>query len=346
MINEVSSFLTHGELMKPGIYRDIPNADYHAGPGVSKSMLDVLAQRSPLHLHHLRTAANDNERTPTPAQMIGTAFHSLLLEPGAFDEQYVQPFVMPEGALVTIDDLKAELKDAGEKVGGTKPELIERLKAARPHVVIGDELKQQYAVTNAGRTILQPEQWEQLIRMRDAVMAHPAARALLSVKGWSELSAYWTDPVTGELCRCRPDYWRHDGVIIDVKTTEDASEEAFARSIASWRYHVQNPFYIDGCAEALRQSDNYSAFDGNPPPVSTAFVFLAVEKTACVVNGKSMGVAVYVLDADSVALGRALYRANLDTYAQCVASGEWPGYGDRIKPIRLPAWEFSRNVAA
>jgi hypothetical protein len=333
--------------MKPGVYAGVSNADYHGGEGVSKSMLDVLADRSPLHLHYMRTAANDNERQPTPAQRIGTMFHALLLEPDEFDRTHVLPCVIPEGALVTVDDIKGALKDAGEKVTGTKSELTERLKAVRPESIFADEVKQQFAISNAGRTIMTHEEWEQLRNMRDAVMAHPAASALLSVQGWAELSAFWVDGQTGELCRCRPDFWRKDGVLVDVKTTEDASPEEFARSIANWRYHVQHAMYVDGITETLLQASERnlnSAFPDGIPPVPKAFVFLAVEKSACVVNGQAKGVAVYVLDEESVRLGGALYHRDLGRYAHCNTTGVWPGYGDKLQSITLPAYEFSKNA--
>lgn len=345
--------------MKPGVYAGISNADYHNGPGVSKSMLDVIAQSSPLHLYHLRNAANDNQRQPTPAQRIGTMFHALLLEPELFDETHCLPCVVPDDALVTSDDIKAALKDAGEKVSGTKPELVERLKAVRPDAKIADEIKHSYAVANAGRTIMTPEEWHQLSNMRDAVNAHPVARRLLPVDGHAELSVYWTDEQTGELCRCRPDFWRRDGILVDLKTTEDASPEAFAKSLANWRYHVQHPFYVDGVTAALRQAseENLRAVFGDEvPQPPKAFVFLAVEKTACVVDGKAKGVAVYVLDhADellddepgavgSVELGRALYRRDLAVYAECKRTGMWPGYSERIQQIRVPGYEFTRHA--
>jgi exodeoxyribonuclease VIII len=390
--------------MKPGIYDGITNAEYHGGAGVSKSMLDVLAERSPLHLHYLRTAANENDRVPTPAQAIGTAFHALVLEPGEFIKDYclglrqsdfphaidsseqLRAMVakLNEGRLPklsttgTKDELVAriventphgsqegrdaclhgcqamkgaELKACIEKMNegrtgllpttGTIPQLVEILRANGKEVTLWSDIKAEWLQNNGHRNILEPEEWDQLHRMRDAVMAHPAARALLTnAPGMAEQSVYWVDEATGTLCRCRPDYWRVDGIIVDVKTTEDASPEAFAKSIGGWRYHVQHPYYLDGVNAAIKQGGKPSWLKVNE---CKAFAFLAVEKTACVVNGQAKGVAVYVLDDASIDLGRAQYQRDLAKYAECLQSGTWPGYGDGVETISLPQYIFSRN---
>lgn len=316
--------------MQPGIYDNISNADYHGGPGISKSGLDLI-HRSPMHYKSVVDAANDN--TPTIAQAFGSAFHEFILEPASFDESHCLPFVPPEGALVTSDDIKAVLKDAGEKVTGTKPELIQRLKAIQPDAVILDELKQAYAVANAGRTILQPDAWVALQGMRESIMAHPAASSLLCAPGVAERSVYWNDPVTGVLCRCRPDYWRHDGIVVDLKSTDDASPEGFAKSIANWRYHTQHPFYLDGINTMREQAKRTDIAKAK------AFVFIAVEKKV------PYAVGVYVLDSESVELGRIESRADLDKYADCVQSGEWPGYDKAIATISLPGWKLAKAAA-
>lgn len=301
-------------------------------------MLNTLRDKSPMHLKASRDAANDNERQPTPAMRIGTAFHMLVLEPHLFDESYVLPMVLPEDALSTTDDLKAALKDVGEKVSGTKPELISRLKAVRPDAKIADELKQQYAIQNAGRTIISIEERDQLYAMRDAVMAHPAARALLTgCKYVTEHSAYAVDPETGELRRVRPDCWRFDGIVADLKTTEDASPEGFARSIAKYGYDVQAPYYLDTLNLALEQSEHDDF--AKHPLSAKAFVFIAVEKSF------PHAVEVYALDADSDAIGRAKYRNSLDRYAECKRTSIWPGYSDgTVRVIRLPEWHLNQNA--
>jgi exodeoxyribonuclease VIII len=390
--------------LKPGIYDGISNADYHGGVGVSKSMLDVLAERSPLHLHHLRTTANDSARVPTPAQAIGTAFHALLLEPAEFVKEYClglrqsdAPDAIVErdqlvamvtklnegrlpklstsgakaelvarviqacadsGALMgteetaalngsSIAELKADLEEFNKlrlgllPTAGTMEQLATILRDNGTQVRLWKDVKAEWLANNGHRTVLEPEVWDQLQNMREAVMAHPAARALLSIKGRAEQSVYWVDEATGELCRCRPDWWRVDGVIVDLKTTEDASPEGFAKSIGGWRYHVQHPYYLDGVNAAMQQGGKPGWLMADK---AKAFVFLAVEKTACVVNGQAKGVAVYVLSQDSVALGRAQYKQDLALYAQCNSTDTWPGYGDKIQNISVPQWLLARNA--
>lgn len=395
--------------MQPGIYDGISNAEYHSGPGESKSLLD-LVRRSPVHYAARKVAANDNEpHTPTPAQMIGTAFHALLLEPKEFAKDYclaLRPQDVPE-AVDSKDQLLAMVAEvnAGRKAklstSGTKDELVARIReahgsatvdvptpdggkveiaglslaalksciselnetrtgllpttgtmesiaqslrdAGRP-VTLWADVKAEWLRNNGERTVLSQDQWDQLHQMRDAVMAHPAASALLTgAPGVAERSVYWRDPVTGLLCRCRPDHWRADGIIVDVKTTEDASPEAFARSIANWRYHVQHAYYLDGI-NTMRSQYKPAGLDLPMPAEARAFVFLAVEKSARVVNGVALGVAVYVLDNESVQLGRLEYQQDLARIAECTRSGVWPGYGDKIMSLSLPQWELAKNA--
>lgn len=385
--------------MNPGIYDNLSNADYHGGPGESKSLLD-LVRRSPAHYRARKLAANDDHKA-TPAQAIGTAFHALLLEPQEFSRTYclalrqqdvpdaiedrdqlvamvqelnkgrlpklstsgnkdelvarIREHIAPDATDGTMLDMKlADLKRWIEDANltrpgllptsGTRHELADLLRANGRQVSLWSDVQAEWLRNNSHRQVLTAEQWDQLHRMRDAVMAHPAASALLTgAPGVAERSVYWRDPVTGLLCRCRPDFWRQDGIVVDVKTTEDASPEGFARSILNWRYHVQHAYYLDGI-NMMR--DQYRPVDLDlPMPVQArAFVFLAVEKSACVVDGQAMGVAVYVLDQQSVDLGRIEYREDLARIAECQRTGVWPGYSPRIESLSLPAFHLAKNA--
>jgi exodeoxyribonuclease VIII len=149
--------------------------------------------------------------------------------------------------------------------------------------------------------------------MSAAVQAHPAAAALLQ-QGKAEQSFWWDDLPTGMRCKCRPD-WYYGSTVVDIKTTTDASPQAFARSVATFGYHIQAAHYLAGLHGAER------------------FVFVAVEKTY------PHAVAVYELDSEALALGRTMRDNGMDVIAGCHAAGVWPGYGDTvIQTISLPKW--------
>lgn len=379
--------------MQPGVYDNLSNADYHGGPGISKSGLDLIA-RSPMHFKAKRDSANDN--VPTPAQAIGTAFHAITLEPQVFTSEYTLalrrsdvPDAIDEretlvamvqeinkGRLAKLPtsgskseqlarilsaydecdaakidvvryglgdlehkssaELKAELARLNESrpgllpTAGNRHELAQLLRDHGRPVTLWSDTMEEWQRNNGHRQVLAGDAWEQVHAMRNSVMDHPAASRLLSAPGRAELSVYWRDPVTGVLCRCRPDFWRDDGIVVDLKSTEDASPEGFAKSIANWRYDVQAPYYVDGInlmREQAGRSDIAKA---------KAFVFIAVEKKA------PYAVGVYLLDAESIEHGRVKYRACLDTFAACDTSGVFPGYGDKIQTISLPGWQLAK----
>lgn len=439
--------------MKPGIYADIPNEDYHHGPGTSNSDLKLVRQGSPLHLFMRKRAANDNApKVSTPAQMIGTACHALLLEPDVFTRDYclaLRPSDVPgviesrdqlvalceqingereqalAGLVSSTDELKSMIATANASrmpklaTGGSKADLIARvisagiieecsaatlakatlselkfmldeanekrpgllstsgseadliatlrgagvsfmtrkeamakwqaergtpmlldtkgsmqdmaasLRADGQPVTLWAEVKAEWLINNSHRLVLEQEQFDQLRNMQAAVMAHPVARRLMSRPGKAEQSVYWIDPVTGILCRCRPDWWTDDDLIVDVKTCDDASPEGFRHSIEKWGYEVQDAFYTDGTTAVGRKP--------------RAFLFLAIQKDACVIDGQSFGVAVYQMDDASRELGRAKYRNDLATVAECERTGVWPNYGDTVLPIVLSDWQFKKN---
>jgi exodeoxyribonuclease VIII len=155
------------------------------------------------------------------------------------------------------------------------------------------------------------------LSMAASVRVHPAAAALLA-HGKAEQSFWWDDAATGLRCKCRPD-WYDGTTVVDLKTTTDASPAGFARSVATFRYHVQASHYLAGLHGAER------------------FVFIAVEKTA------PYAVAVYELDAAAMAAGDELRQRDMRVIADCQAISEWPGYGNTIQPLSLPSWALTAN---
>jgi hypothetical protein len=166
----------------------------------------------------------------------------------------------------------------------------------------------------AGIEAVTASEMEQAMAMAGSVRSHQAAAALLR-DGKAEQSFWWDDTPTGLRCKCRPD-WYTGNTIVDLKTTTDASPKGFARSVAQWRYHVQQNHYLAGT-------------------FAERFVFIAVEKTY------PYAVGVYELDEAAALYGETERRNNLQTIADCRAISEWPGYGNTIQPLSLPAWALT-----
>ncbi|HBJ6377174.1 TPA: PD-(D/E)XK nuclease-like domain-containing protein [Salmonella enterica subsp. enterica serovar Eastbourne] len=194
--------------IQPGIYYDIPNEAYHAGPGVSKSQLDDIAV-CPAFYQWRKSAPVDTEKTK--ALDMGTALHCRLLEPDEFKKRFI-----------------------------IAPEFNRRTTAGKE-----EEKAFLESCENSGKTVMTSEEGKKLELMYGSVMAHPGCRALLEAEGKTESSIYWTDTETGELCRIRPDkFLTNSPLILDVKKVADMSR--FARHVEEFRYHVQAAMYCEG----------------------------------------------------------------------------------------------------
>lgn len=228
---------------------------------------------------HARAYLDGTRDEPTPAMNFGTALHTCALEPERFADEYA----------VFTGDRRA--KDGKARY---------------------EELQARNA------TIISAADFDAITEMVTSIRHHPTAAQLLQT-GIAEASVFWTDHATGLECKCRPDWWaREAGMVVDLKTCEDASPEAFSRSVAAYRYHVQAAHYSNGTG-------------------ASRFVFIAIEKKA------PYAVAVYELDRESLELGRQGRDRDLATYAACARAGVWPGYATKIQELSLPGWAFPKT---
>jgi hypothetical protein len=98
---------------------------------------------------------------------------------------------------------------------------------------------------------------------------------LTLTNGRAEHVLIWKDPATGVECRARVDFLAGgELVVLDYKSTTDATPAAFSRQIARMGYHYQDEFYSRGV----------QAVFGKRPK----FIFMAQETTppyACSFHG-------------------------------------------------------------
>lgn len=255
--------------------------EYRQHPAISRSDLWKLRD-SPQKFRY----AKDHPEAPTPALLFGQVFHKLALEPDTFDSEFA-----------------------------VAPQLNLRTKA-------GKEAMEAFQAENQGKTIVTNDMYEQAKAMCASLMAEPLAVKLLT--GRKEVSFFWTDEETGEECKCRADCLNeslYQPVVIDLKSTDDASTAAFMRHAVNYGYDFQAAMYSEGVERNIGQKP--------------LFIFIAVEKKP--------PYAVNILQADDkfIRRGYTIYRDLLGTYHKCKETGDWYGYlGEKhlINDLALPAW--------
>lgn len=187
-----------------------------------------------------------------------------------------------------------------------------------------------------GRIILQPDDHDRVKHVARSIVEHPTARLLFASKGGNEVSIVWTDPETGVRCKARVDritQLNGTPVVMDLKTTRDVTPRKFQTSLVDYGYDIQGGFTLAGL-DVLRPIANGSA----PQRV---FVFLAVESDG------PFDVGVFHLNEEAVLHAQQRIRRMLKQYAQCKASGVWPGkVGDGVELLDLPEWSYKREPLA
>lgn len=221
--------------------------------------------KSPAHLKSYM----EEEQKETEAMILGQVFHTLVLEPNKFEKEFA---IAPEVDKRTVQ---------GKLEYG------------------------YFCQANEDKTIITRSQFDQVMKWVDAVRKHPVAKKLLSGKGENEVSIFWVDEETGEVCKARPDRIK-DGYIIDLKTAVSAQPDEFQKNAYRLGYHRQAAWFEDAYRHTL----------GEPK----GFKFIVVEKTApyCVM--------VYIADDFSKEIAAIENRKLLNTYHECKESGNWYGY--------------------
>ncbi|BCP56217.1 hypothetical protein K32_48340 [Kaistia sp. 32K] len=321
---------------------ELTNEQYHSGPGISKSHLDDIALEtggSPLNYWDKRINPDREPEEFKHCFAVGDGTHKLVLEPGTFEQTYAVGFdksAYPD-ALNTVDDMKQELAKRMAMTSGSKPELARRLveEEGYPRDQILMYLEQDYNATLGEKIIIPAKDYKDMLSMLRAVDRHPFAAGLLSgaeveQSFFIETDQNIIDHDTGVvtpirvLRKCRTDaITASGGWIVDLKTTDNVSEDGFGATIARRRYDIQAAWYLD----ILR--DLY----GSAAP--RGFAFIAAQKT------RPYDVAVHYMEADHPALarGRRLYQRDLLRIVRCREEGYWPGAdGGDLLQVKLPYW--------
>jgi hypothetical protein len=275
---------------------DLPADAYHAHPAISRSALATVA-KTPKHYWY-KYLSGQYEAEKTNALRFGGGFHTLTLENHKFNEVCA---VVPEDA--------------------PKRPSVTQVNAKKPS---DDTLAQiawweEFDEKNKNKTIIKAGELTEMKLMSAAVLNEPASKKVINASGKIEATFFWHDENYGVDLKCRPDYYRDDGIVLDLKTCADASEYAFERSVADYFYDVQAYMCIEGIRNVT----------GKEP---TDFIFVCVEKKP------PYCVAFYVATDELIECGRLRYHRLMEIYSACKKKNDWPGYGHFIRPIGVPQW--------
>ena len=134
------------------------------------------------------------------------------------------------------------------------------------------------------------------------LMKDRMVKALLQ-QGEPEKIIQWNNEHYDINCKGMLDYYREGAdMIIDLKTTQDASYNGFMRSVRKYKYHKQAAFYLDA-VKAQR------------------FIIIAVEKTP------PFSINIFEMGDDIIDEGRDMYNHELESYKYCEENDYWPGAG-------------------
>jgi hypothetical protein len=304
------SEIKDGEVVPSGgAYR--MNMDwYHSagvcpGPSISSTGLRKIALQSP---HAFFKTWNGNpdrypEKEQSDSLILGKAAHSLILGDEVFEDHFI---FVPEDA--PRRPTEAQVK-AFERDGVWSD-------AAAPCAEFWDDFDQKAA----GRYLLTSEQHTKITHMAENLAANPHCVELLR-SDLVEISMIWRDEPTGIWVKSRPDCIPSNGYdFSDLKTFAPKGRDlklAVQRSTTDFGYAMQMALAVMGSEHVFGQTAS-----------ECALVFLqTTEPYECLPLR---------IDEQAMYWARVLCRKALDTMAECLEGGEWPGIGAEMITYSYP----------
>lgn len=250
-----------------GVYFGMPADQYHADPALGGGD-HVLLASSPSEWQWRRLFGQP-ENEDTPAKREGRAKHTRILE--GRDEMLRRHPIRPErddygsALLVTADDLREFCRDHGLKTGGSKADLIARVREVDARVPIWDEIVETFEADTAGTEPITREVAERVELEVAMIEKNPALKPCFR-DGCPEVSVFWTTP-DNIRCKARIDYLKIRSTV-DLKTFRPWSDvqdtHAISSSISRYGYDVKGAHYVEARLELGRLFDEGLVFGDCP----------------------------------------------------------------------------------
>ena len=218
---------------------DISSDEYHQSSGVSRSAL-MLLKRSPYHFWYEYKSGLAEKKEATDAMNLGSAFHTLVLEPHKFNDEFI-----------------------------IRPSIDRR-------TTKGKEEYAEFEVSAGMRIILTNEQYNKAEQMANALIKNSTISNLLD-GALFEQSIFWTDEDTGLQFKARPDIWQ-PAIVSDLKSTADAEYRAFQYSSSKHGYFLQAGMMYEAMLSINKPFEAYVIIASEKEPPYAPAIYPMSEK--------------------------------------------------------------------
>lgn len=273
---------------EPGIYPGLSFEDYCKADGINASLLKQADDCPAAAEWYMRYGAES-----TSSMTLGSAIHAAVLEPESFQSRF------------TSAEQCGAVTGKGEPCANGGKVLVGGVWYCGVHGKgkVSDDTREAIPARD-----FRAAQWVADRVLADAKLA-PVIHAKDAIR---EVSMFWIDGPTGQLCKARADLLVPSlRIAFDLKSTSgSARPDGVKRSVRRYRYDIQAAHYLAGCSALSKQiGAEIDAFlfgfvDTKPPHVVTP-----------------LGVG-----DDALAVAELRRRRAIETLIECDAAGFWPGY--------------------
>jgi hypothetical protein len=297
--------------------QELSNESYQAMEEISGSDLSLVFEKSLAHWKH-------GEKKATKQMEFGLVSHAIILDQEKFNNEFAKeldPEEYPQ-ALITTKDLQAWLKARGQKVSGSKSELIERIigvaKLTIEKVFIWDLMSANHAAAYAGKTMVSAKIYDTVTQMRSTIFSDSFINNTLN-------GGIANHAIIGKLaiCKapniCRPHIIANNMTIVRYCTSSDIHPERFGDKCYWYGYLLI----------ASLEWDMFTELYGEPPK---AYIFLAQEKEAPYVWKP------YYMTPEQLRIGRIQREYAQSLIENSIETGKYSAYGHEPAPLEISSF--------
>lgn len=308
--------LKPGELIVTDGCYEMTMDHYHTqccdGPSVSSSGLRKIYLESPADFWAF-SDLNDNrfESEEKDAFIFGRAAHAILLGDEVFADKFA---VVP-------------------KTAPPKPTTAQV--AARAKGNISDSARERFdfwdtfELQNVGKSYLSMSDLIHIEHIADAMREHPIIPVLM--EGAVEQSLIWMDEETGIWLKSRLDILSATGDLADLKSTARRDPDLIMRDIEKHGYDMQLGLATMAVENVLGIPFTPETYEGR----SAILIFVCKAPPYHVIPVE--------VSYDTLYWARIFCRKAINTMAECMTSGRWPGpVQDNIPIYEVPTWKAEK----